>query len=290
MQLYALNNEQKLIFADHAAKQTDYICLECQGVVRARGGMHRQNHYYHLTPNASCHLSAKSMLHIQTQAHFKKILPSNECVLERHFSEINRIADVVWFPQKLIFEIQCSFISAEEVQNRNRDYASVGFQVIWILHDHRFNQRRITAVESFLRRSPVYFTNIDANGKGFVYDQFDHFEKGYRVHKLQEVPIDFCMPYRLLSEVPAKSMTKRPLFVQQRIETWPVCFSGDLINTCLLNTGSSEYMEEILQIEAMFQAKQEKLTLWDHCKQIALHYFVRPYHLIFQILLEKACK
>lgn len=290
MQLYALNQAKQLIFADHAVKQTDYICIECQGVVRARGGMHRQNHYYHLKPNLSCHLSSKSMIHIQTQAYFKKKLPDHECVLERRFPEIDRIADVVWLPQKLIFEIQCSSISAQEVQNRNRDYARLGFQVVWILHDNRFNQSRLSAAESFLRKSPVYFTNIDVNGNGMVYDQFDHFEKGYRSHRLPALAIALEARCGVSSRIEKSTRAALPLLVQQRLNVWPVYFSGDLIDLCLLATAPLEYIQKVLEMEQMLQPKHAKLTLWARSKQIFRQFAMRPYRLIFQMLLEKACK
>lgn len=290
MQLYALNQVKQLIFADHAVKQIDYICIECQGVVRARGGMHRQNHYYHLKPNLSCHLSSKSMIHIQTQAYFKKNLPEHECVLERRFPEINRIADVVWLPQKLIFEIQCSPISAQEVQNRNLDYARLGFQVVWILHDNRFNQSRLSAAESFLRKSPVYFTNIDANGKGMVYDQFDHFEKGHRSHQLPALAIALEAPRRVVNKVEKSALAALPLVVQQRLDVWPVYFSGDLIDLCLFEIAPPEYIQKVLELEQVLKPKQAESTFWERVKQIVRQFAMRPYRLIFQMLLEKACK
>ncbi|MEM8728221.1 MAG: competence protein CoiA family protein, partial [Chlamydiota bacterium] len=64
-----------------------------------------------------------------------------QVILEKSFPEIHRIADVVYPPKKIIYEIQYSPITLKEVQQRNRDYATLGYTVIWILHDRHFNRK-----------------------------------------------------------------------------------------------------------------------------------------------------
>lgn len=282
MQFYALDKEKKLVYASHAAKQKNYLCLECQSIVRLRSGPHRQSHFYHLTSDQACRQSAKSMAHIQTQLFLISLLPKEEAELEKQFPNINRIADVVWIPQKLVFEVQCSPITSAEVLARNNDYTSQGYQVIWILHDKRYNQWRLSAAEQALRSFPYYYTNMDADGNGIIYDQFDIFDKGFRKYILPPLTIAPQLPRRN-HELPKGYKKTHSKAILERFHL-PVGFSGDLVNA------SEEYVAKILQIEAKLENKAEKLSITQKIKKILFHAFVKPYRLIFQILLERACK
>lgn len=299
MQLYALNNEDTLVFAAHALKHHDYFCIECHQVVRSRGGEHRQIHYYHLSPSLSCRLNGKSMTHLQVQFRLQKILPLGEGQLEYRFPSINRIADVVWLPQKLIFEIQCSAITAEEVRSRNEDYKSLGFQVIWILHDNRFNQRRLTAAEKYLDAHPHYFTNIDREGVGIIYDQFTLVCKGMRSKILNPLPVDLAKPTRL----PRNTMSwivplerALPKVVMQRGIFWKIFFFGDLLEQSMLspiNPDFTDYLDQAIEREREEEEKfniSQPNTGFDTVKSLFSMWIARPFSLIFQIILEKACK
>lgn len=194
MQLFALDQDGHPIAARNANKKREYICLECQAAVRCRSGPHRQAHFYHLRPTAACKLSGKGMAHLQAQSRLLQILPEGECFLEHRFPNLNRIADVAWLPRRLIFEIQCSPISADEIAARNRDYASIGYQVVWILHDDRYNQRRVSDAEQALKDHIHYFTNIDANDQGLFYDQHERIKGSFRLHKSLPFPVDLSQP------------------------------------------------------------------------------------------------
>lgn len=283
MLLYALDSLNHVIFANHARKQQDYFCLECRSAVRMRGGLHRQNHFYHIQPNRTCRQSGKTPEHLQVQMFIQSLLPEGEAVIEQPFKEIHRIADVAWLSEKIIFEIQCSPISAQEVEQRNADYGSLGFQVIWILHERRYNQRKLTAAELFLRGRSHYFTTIDADGIGEIYDQYDVVQKGMRQSILQK----FTLDVRGLKAVGHMHVAAAPKIVKQRVEKWPYCFSGDLIDRCL--SGAAEEVESILE----WERKAGKVTAFgvvDRIKDLLFYYLVRPYCLFFQILLERACR
>lgn len=193
MQLYAFDHSGEVIFSRHAQKKCNYTCMECSGTLRLREGEKRQLHFYHLKPSPSCRQSAKSAAHLQTQLYLQRTLPEGEVFLEYRFSDVNRIADVVWLPQKLVFEVQCSPLSKEEMEERMADYAKCGFQVIWIFHDKRYNQWRVSAVERGLAKR--YFTNIDGEGRGCIYDQWEYIERGVRKGKLRPLQVDVARPY-----------------------------------------------------------------------------------------------
>ncbi len=284
MQLFALDNRQQVIIAKLAVKQQDYYCLECNSVVRLRGGLHRQMHFYHVDPDRVCSQKAKSMAHLQTQCYLQQALPFGEAALEVRFPEIGRIADVVWRPQKMIFEVQCSFISAEEVEARNRDYARLGYQVIWILHDKRYNQWRLTAAEAFLRHEPCYFTNIDDDGKGMIYDQYDHYDKGKRKNTLDPLPLQIDQLYRRDQDVELPN--NPPGFIAERIENRKVWFGGDLMH-CFLSGQATDYLHKSADAHVQTIKPPTTHRIW---RKLWSDYVVRPYALAMQILLESSCR
>jgi len=282
MHLYALDNQGKIIPVHKAGKQQNYCCLECKGPVRRRAGRQRTPHFFHLRPSIACRQHAKSMAHLQVQFQLQSILPANDCQLEYHFPAIKRIADVIWFSKKLIFEVQCSPIHPDEIRNRNQDYATQGYQVIWLLHDHRFNRWKLSAAENYLQLSPHYYTNIDSDGQGFIYDQFYLIEKGTRKDKRQLLPIDLTQPL-ILDSLSKSTVNNFPKMLSNRILHWPIYFLGDLVHHGLDNP--KNYMLKDLEEE-----QQLKLNWVQHLKKIIIKYIVRPYDLAFKMLLEKVCK
>jgi competence protein CoiA len=230
--------------------------------------MHRRSHFFHLNPSPNCRQNGKSLIHLQTQWHLQKMIPGS--FLEKSFDAIQRIADVAWLEKSLIFEIQCSPISAEEVIARNRDYAREGFQVVWILHDRQFNKQRMSAAEWALLKHPHYFTNMNAEGKGWLYDQWSRVQYGKRFDKLPPLMIDPSHPRN-------PSDQNSSLFPVRKIH-WKVSFSGDLFDC------SEDYLEAIRQRELKLAGQRQTILAW------LQSWIFRPYYLIFQLLLEKACR
>lgn len=193
MQLYALNRENELVAAQSAKSKTNYFCLECDGIVRTRRGSLRKAHFYHLNHITKCSQHKKSLTHIAIQEYLSQLLPN--ALMERRFPAIQRIADVAWLDQKIVFEIQCSPIDPEEIHSRNRDYQSQGFATVWILHDKRYNKWRHSLAEKALLGSPRYFTNINQHGKGMIYDQFEIIQNGLRSVRFSPLEIEIGRPY-----------------------------------------------------------------------------------------------
>jgi competence protein CoiA len=289
MQLYALDDKEEIIFASYAKKQSNYFCCECGQIVRLRSGIQRQSHFFHLSLSPQCRLSGKSMPHIQAQSHLKNILPQGECVLEHRFPRINRIADVVWLPKKLVFEIQCSPITPSEILARNRDYLTEGFEVIWVLHDSRYNQQQLSEAEWALRHHSHYFTNMNAEGEGIFYDQLDYVEHNQRKYRLSKLPIDVTQCH-ISGEVITPIRDKQPSAVRQRLIDRPLFFSGDSIDLCVNEEArSSDYRQRAFEIEATL-LHSTKRTAIERVKCFWHGYCLRPYQLCLQILLERLSK
>lgn len=270
MQLHALDQQGKLIHATQAHKKQDYTCLECGSLVRTRSGLHRQAHYFHVLPNRDCKQHEKGMIHIQLQQFLLNLLPEGDCQLECRMPEINRIADVAWFSKRIVFEIQYSPISERELSQRNRDYAQAGWNVVWILHDHSFNQQRLSAAEDALRHWPHYYTNMDEEGQGMIYDQFDQIKHGFRFHKMAPLPVNL-LGY--------SEMDKSKKQLNERAQHWPHYFEGDLTWLSWHKPDSSylKHAQERNEIGAKPQTKT-----W-------YHYIANGYRFVFQMILERIC-
>ena len=155
------------------------------------------------------------------QLAFKKALAPQEVWLEKSFPQIRRVADVVWPAQKIIFEIQYSPITVREVQARNRDDRKIGYSVIWILHERRYNRAYLTPVERLLRSQTHYFTNINSLGYGEVYDQYSYIRLGRRVQKTPRFPI-------ILNQL--SHLKQIPRHFPKERRKWKHSFGGDLFH------------------------------------------------------------
>jgi len=272
MQIYALEDKRAIVAAE-ANRHKNYRCPECLGALRVRGGPHRQTHFYHLKSNPACRQSKKTFAHLQVQRILASLLPGS--MLEKPFPEKGRIADLVWEQEKLVIEVQCSPLSLEEAKMRCRDYQDLGYQVVWVLHDKRFNQKMLSAAEDFLRRAAdtssralCYFTNIDEQGIGEIYDQFEVIKKGKRYFKGPPLRVDLSKP----CFHPVKERENAPDILKQRPHFH---FAGDLLDRFQKNLNSSS-MERV----------ERRFFVQPPLKQTFLEKFKKIYAVMLHSLLE----
>jgi competence protein CoiA len=214
MQVYALDGKLQ-ISCLAAEKRKNYTCPLCGASVRVKRGKERQPHFYHLDRAPTCRLAQKGEIHLQLQEYVKSLFEL-EAVIEMRFPEISRIADVACPKQKKVYEIQYSPMSLEEAKMRCRDYESIGYQVIWILHDDRFNRRRRGPAERFLRTKTCYYTGWKGKGLPLIYDQLDHLRG--------------AVDLRLCSALPS---FKWPESLRLRAKTRPLYHCGDFFDLAL---------------------------------------------------------
>ncbi len=163
----------------------------------------------------------KSIAHEEIQCHLKKQIPELE--LEKRLGA--RRADAFWEKEKIVFEVQLSPISLELAARRCQDYS--GYQVVWILHEGEFNQRRVSPAEKFLRTSyPTYFTN----GRS-IYDQIEVLEGQVRKYRSDPLPIQINAP--------------RHPFLKVSDRSWQLHFAGDLHSWCA--THGLEALDQVLR-------------------------------------------
>ena len=218
--------------------------------------------------------------------------------MEQRFPSINRIADVVWFSQKIVFEIQCSPISALEVIQRNQDYQKEGWRVVWILHDQRYNQTYLSPAEIALQNHPHYFSNMNESGAGMIYDQFDIVDKGVRQSRLGGLKVDLTQPMlinRELQNKPALNLARR------RLMEWTIYFGGDLIDLQDggVDVGASasagggaggEYLQQAIHLEQEFRSLATKRRVRQWVRWGLERLIIHPYRVVFRYFLERACR
>lgn len=259
MQLLAREGEQTLS-TKHAQKGKIYYCPECAAPVRLRSGPHRTAHFYHTQSKKNCRQNQKTLEHLQLQIRLLQLFGVENAAMEFRFPEIERIADIVWHTERCVFEIQCSPISLLEAKQRCSDYQNAGYRLIWILHDNRFNQKKLSSAELFLRTQPCYFTCADRNGQGIVYDQFEILSGHRRLFKGPplEVQIDQLFPQRSIEgNLPSALMT--------RIEQWPLFAAGDLTHRLLTSPGFSHHcahLAHLAHLENNYHKLPERVQLW----------------------------
>lgn len=285
MQTCAFDKNHKIIHTKAAIRQQDYYCLECFKIVRLRYGEHRRAHFYHIDPLTYCRQNGKTAQHLELQYYFFNQLPQNDCYLEHRFNSINRIADVVWISQKIIFEIQCSPITGEEVKQRIRDYQSLGYTVIFIFHDKQFNRLCLTAAEAALKQSLYYYSNFDANGNGTIYDQLSFDIGAKRLARSQSFPIDIRYIY-----INHEKTHPEQKFIEK--SNWNLCLKWDRYQNCyfkgdvfdhILHEDTQAIKDQIRQWETQFMPKKihPHKTLWQK--------ILKPYQVFFRLILERVC-
>lgn len=204
MQIFALEKNE-LVGAFGAERGKNYFCPECGWPVRIKAGPMRSSHFFHIKRPPRCRQAQKGPIHLRLQRYIRYLF-EEEAEMEKRFDPINRIADVACTVSKKIYEIQYSPISLEEAKARCRDYESLGFQVIWILHEDRFNRRKKSPAERFLQTKTCYYTNMDKEGNGVIYDTLPNLgKKPINLRKSYPLPVRSWPP--LLSH-----RTLRPLF------------------------------------------------------------------------------
>lgn len=221
MQLYARDNTGKKCNVHSAKKGNDYFCLECDARVRVRSGELLRAHFYHIYDIASCRQAGKTEEHIAIQRLIQQQIGIGNAVEEMRFTSIGRVADVAWPDKKLIFEVQCSPISAQEVEERNSDYASCGWDVVWVLYDKTFNQKRLSAAEKCLFDRTHYYSDGVC-----IYDQVHVMHGSKRVALLNKRPIflDTIEPLSFGQAAPRLSC-----LLSKRFCSWLYYTEGDFL-------------------------------------------------------------
>jgi hypothetical protein len=286
MALYAFDDDI-LVYAGNAEERQTYRCSGCNKPVRLRRGPFRAPHFYHLSLSPSCRLYSKSQDHLLAQLAIQKLLPEGETVIEKPFIDLLRVADLVWEPQKLIFEIQCSQLSVREAEERVHDYGTAGYQVVWILDDRIFNRRHVRSAEAELRQMFCYYATLRKQIFPCFYDQFEVFSQAERIKKGHRLKIFLGAP-RIF---PVVSVEKElfPSQIIARASPGQLYFQGDLLHKALLASAIPSvafFLENLAVLETFIvQTASKREGFW---KRLWIAWVVEPFDDFMLGLLEWA--
>jgi competence protein CoiA len=269
MPLYALDDDNRIIAAPDAGLFCRYRCLECLSPLQKRTGLHRRAHFYHLQTVRQCRLHSNSSDHLIMQSEIQKIIPSVE--IEKPFKKILRIADLCWEEKKIIFEIQCSPIDPMQTDQRTRDYAKEGYELVWLLDDRLFNRKRaLRKSEILMRQKGCYYFSIQKNS---VYDQFEALANKTRLVKGPPLPVDLARPM----QIPA---SRQAMTGQLDHRAGRYFFGGDLFDRALRYP---IYLERIQEME--------KRILSEHQLRNEFFYTLKKgFYIGLEYLLRKHCR
>ena len=178
MALYACDEDDLIIAAD-AEPGKIYCCLECFGPSKGEARQKlaspflpsedlSRNAAFTAKPKTTCSLKCKSKKSFRLRP-FKSSVPSSKSIA---------LPTPAGRSEKIVFEIQCSPMTDKEAEMRIRDYKSIGYDVVWLLDDKRYNKRVVRPAEEFLRRHSTYYMSIKQGWRSEYYDQFEIFQKG----------------------------------------------------------------------------------------------------------------
>lgn len=282
MALYAVDQDD-LIFAGHAEPGKVYWCLDCFGPVKRRLGKDRIPHFYHIQSAPHCRLHSKTEDHLRAQLQLQKFFAPGVIQIERPFIKINRVADVCWESEKIIFEIQCSPITEKEAELRINDYRLQGYDVIWLLDDKRYNKRILRPAEEYLRRHSAYYVTIKPGLESDFYDQFEVFAEARRIKKGRGMPLDLQkVRKRPKIEFNEEHFPKQIL----RLENAKYFF-GDRLDKALQaqrNSYALHAMQNWRALEIQLGKEQKKPSQF---LRFLKRYIVSPYLVLFEKLIRR---
>jgi competence protein CoiA len=230
-------------------------------------------HFFHLGSKESCRQAGKSEVHLALQNYICRSLGLDQTSQEVRFEAIGRIADVCWQEKMCIFEVQCSPISEEEVRSRTLAYESLGYSVIWILHDKTFKKRRVASCELYLQSRTHYFTDM-TSFEGTIYDECHLIWENRRFLASVRRPVKLSS----LQEV-SRGGKATPSVIERRLQTWRYRSEGDLLSS-LDDEEVKASLKRLAAYEAKIKRKAPRL----------LSYFVQHLRSLWHFIIEQSCK
>ena len=134
-----LNGNEYLAYQDEIILDKGYFCPCCNEPCIPKLGNAKVKHFAHYNENA-CEIEPESIDHIQMKMFLMKQLRLTKENLEVNLKWSR--PDIL-INNKIAIECQCSKISKEEFDERNKNYAKHNIYVLWI-----FNQKLINDVEN----------------------------------------------------------------------------------------------------------------------------------------------
>lgn len=148
---YALDKNLNEIDLKNSLYGEEYTCPNCKQKIKARKAKSGKKHFYHIPTNktneSQLHLNAKKEL----LSWLKKENSSGNWGEERYIKKIKARPDISGRINGIpvVFEIQHSPLTAEELNRRTLKYSKLGIYTIWVIPEEVF-KRNPKAYEKYL--------------------------------------------------------------------------------------------------------------------------------------------
>lgn len=128
--------DNKVFYAWETEKeQKPFFCPECKREVGLRKGKIKIHHFYHIK-KFDCLVSPESQIHLEIKFKLYKYLKTIYNKVELEYRIGDRISDVFYINmknKKVVYEVQKSKLSLDEVKKRTESYKNQNIYVIWLL-------------------------------------------------------------------------------------------------------------------------------------------------------------
>lgn len=256
MAFYAFDQEEEFVSANEADFRKNYWCIDCKQPVKRRYGKFGFFHFYHLSKSPQCRLYSHKDNHLLAQIQIQRLFKDQELQLEKPFLQIDRVGDACLKKKKIVFEIQCSPISESEARARIHDYRSLGYEVIWLLDDKRYNKQILKPAEKFLRSHLTYYISIQKGRAIQIYDQFEILSRNRRIKKGKKLIIDPRKIYiNSASSFEGKLIPKQVRDLKSRV----FCYKD---RTYLAKINPKETLTYWRRLEIQYAKHPSQILLW----------------------------
>lgn len=188
----------------------------------------------------------KSTEHFLIQQQICQLLPSQQIHLEWSFPAIKRRADVFWAKENIVFEIQCSPLTFEDIQQRSADYKRLALQVVWLFDKRLFGAPRPSELMRNLGKYPHYF-----------FDERGFFDRLVLFGCRKAFFLEHDLKISLEKPQPMYSKKTRSLTLASRTQR-SLYFAGDFFD---LYQNNPERLHQLLHKEKQLLSKSRLLPL-----------------------------
>jgi len=165
--LFAINENNQIISAQHAQRKDIYVCPICKSQVILKNGMVTIPHFAHIKKRSLACNNGETLEHQKVKymiaSRFKET--GHHIQIEPYIKKCHQIPDLI-INQNFAIEIQFSNITIQSIKKRSKGLIKCGLQVIWVIKGIQYHVKT-----KILKLSKYERTYIDhSNRQLFVWE------------------------------------------------------------------------------------------------------------------------
>ncbi|MFY7842564.1 MAG: hypothetical protein ACOVOR_00895 [Rhabdochlamydiaceae bacterium] len=240
MQFFALD-DRDYILAQTALTHKNYLCAECQQIVKAKKIKKNFFYFCHLNKKTSCHQSQKKLPHLYMQIDLAQTFIGHNCHIDHFFEEEKVVVDLFLPEQKLVFYLYTDQLNQKHLRNLEILSKNKDLSVVFLIGLRSYRQIFFHSLQKQIRNTQLSYYFIGSKEKSFfVFDQFEVFKKGCRI--FYSLPFSVKLTNHYLKDI---FLNAKPLdFLIKSQENTPIFFEGDLLDR-FIRGKKLDYLQKI---------------------------------------------